>query len=234
MAIRKSYGRRKAGTKLPPKKFLEHKSFSCFLSDYDYDIIKNCSEYGCDDICRCSKIENVRINSIPCFFGEIQSFFKAFGELDHYCIERILNCFGIYDPDFWEPQIGRGYYGEELENFSFNQANEVNSYIDNLLSLKFDCEKINYILKLEYGYILDSIKDKTDWSIKKVDKNLIKFGNEAYTSRLNRSTIIRYEKSTYDMPICVCLPIDDKFKLIDGYHRFSALKNDVKKIKIIC
>lgn len=233
MVIRKSYGRRKAKEKLPPK-FLEHRNFSYYISDYDYDIEKNCSEYGCDDICRCSKIENVRINSIPCFFGEIQSFFKAFGELDHYCIERILNCFGIYDPDFWEPQIGRGYYGEEFENFSFNHANEVNSYIDNLLSLNFDYEKINYILKLEYGYILDSIKDKTDWSIKKVDKNLIKFGNEAYTSRLNRSTIIRYEKSTYDMPICICLPVDDNYKIIDGYHRFSALEDNVKKIKIIC
>jgi hypothetical protein len=237
MARKKRSGKQKDVQKSLSESFFSSSQIRYLTEDYTYDTITNCDEYGCDDegICRCSRIENARVNSVPDFKSSIKYFFKKQSELDQHCIERVLNSLDFYDASNWEILTCGGYYGEEMDGFEFCDSQKAIQKLDELLSLKEDYEKINFILKFEYGYLLDSIKDKTDWKIKTVLVEKVRVGNKDYYQKLNQSKVEDYSKKLEsDDIICICKQVEDDYIIVDGYHRFTSLDVSVKKIKIIC
>jgi hypothetical protein len=237
MAKKKSLGKQKGVQKSLSEAFFNSSQIRYLTEDYTYDTVYDCDGYGCDSegICRCSRIENAKVNSVPDFKSSIKYFFKKQSELEQHCIERVLNAMGIYDASNWEVLTCGGYYGEEINGFSFNDSHKAIQKLDVLLALKEDYEKVNFILNLEYGYLLDSIKDKTDWKIKTVLVENVRHGNKDYYQKLNQSKVEDYSKKLEsDDIICICKQVDDQYVLIDGYHRFTSLDASVKKIKIIC
>ena len=86
------------------------------------------------------------------------------------------------------------------------------------------------MLNLEYGYVLDRLKDKK-WNIKTININNIVQNDY----KKNDSEIVeRYKNSKIELTVLCEQKSDNQFKLIDGYHRFAAAKGlKLKEIKVI-
>ena len=86
-------------------------------------------------------------------------------------------------------------------------------------------KKIDFILEKEYGYLLpDTINNK--WEIKDINPKSVSY-NTSYYRKLPQ---VKYPNEP-DVPLGVYLQDGkDKFRLIDGYHRFISNQNN-KSIK---
>lgn len=211
---------------------MKHKSsFSPHYFEYDYDVMCNCDEYGCDEYCRCGQIINFKLLEVLFDWKSIKELFckKNKSLIDFYCIERILNLNGFYEKGYWEHSVDPGYYGEEMGPFYFSNLNKVNSLIEQLNSKSTNLEKIKFILELEYEFLLPKIKKVTSFSVKKMSiKNINKFHfNENYFKKLNPTICYQYDSLIdFNFPLFVAIKENnDIYQLIDGYHRFSVLKN---------
>lgn len=88
------------------------------LNHYCYTV-RDCEKYGCDYICRCSKIESVDVNT------ELYFWLDLFNEtsIAQYPVMRLL--LATYLQTNWKNQgllecdTGAGYYGEELYGINF-------------------------------------------------------------------------------------------------------------------
>ena len=106
-----------------------------------------------------------------------------------------------------------------------------------LLELKSDLEKIQYVLRLEYGYLIDRVLCATSATIEEVSTEKIKLPQQEYFVKLSKKVIEDYKDRK--LPVAVCIKHKDRFHdvfdtytLVDGYHRFVANK-DKKANKII-
>jgi hypothetical protein len=181
----------------------------------------------CEDYCRCSTIVNTRVTNV-----DIQ---KVLGrvvegcgvnEMDLYCIDRILRTFKVWEQKAWKVGVHSGYYGEELGDVTLNQATEIDQAIDNVLSMGSGRLKIEYLLELEYGYLLEALFDCT-YTIETLDKTKINFQQEHYT-KLDKAAVDIY--IDYPHPRGIVLERNGKYRLIDGYHRNAAVKSGPVKV----
>ncbi len=147
---------------------------------------------------------------------------------DAYCLDRILSINGFRNADSFYIDIGDGYYGQELDGVYLNMEGYVNKQILEMLALPSITKKIEYVLKLEYGYLLDCVKDR-EWEIKKVYEDELSFGQCDHYQKLNKNVCLEYENYPYAKGICI--PSENKYKVIDGYHRLSSTESPVE---IIC
>lgn len=184
---------------------------------YDYD--SDNSGCTCTDYCRCGRIINVKINHVPNPWEIVNIFYEKESKLAKYCIDRILTCLKIYLPDQWDVNICSGYYGEEVGSVRLRNGNTFEGKIQELLSLKNDTERIRYALNLEYGFLLDSIKN-VDWTVIKVAKSEIVFPQDTYVKKLDSLSVDQYRK--YPFARGIVLSDGDRYKVVDGYHRLSA------------
>lgn len=191
----------------------------CNGTDYDYDSEYDCDSYGCDSICRCRRIYNARLESIPDLEDFVISNYKG-SDLDLYCIERIYAINGFYDKYNWEVTHGGGYYGEEIYGVMFNNCSKAFDEIQKLLELSDNTQKIEYVLNLEYGYKLDSILNKK-WTLKEIPFADIVFGAEDHYYKLNKKMVDRYAFRKL-LAKGVVTKHEDKYRVIDGYHRLST------------
>jgi hypothetical protein len=140
---------------------------------------------------------------------------------DHFFIERILNFHNLTEEDFYI-NIKNGYYGEEVENVLLEcgrpRIDAINEQINHLLKLETLKEKLFYTLEIEYQNVLPELMDLY-YSIEEVDKSLIKSYNKEYMKK-NVPILEKYLK--YPYPIGLVIDQGDGYRLIDGYHRFSA------------
>lgn len=202
--------------------------------DYDtYYACRNGSDCCDNDYCRCGVINNARIEEKYLSTEDVMNTVfnrKDLSEIDAYCLERVYAAYKVWDADNWEVQVTGGYYGQEIGGcyFNTNEALKIDAAANALLALKTTRAKIEYILTLEYGHLLESVKDKR-WSVKEVSKDKIHFGQEDHYRKLDRTVVDRYVE--YNLPRGICLFKDGKYRVIDGYHRISAGGNEVK---IIC
>jgi len=216
----------------------------------------DCNRHGCRDegICRCYRIERIKINSVDILsiandiFSQIydvktkqykrdnklsQILYGHTKEVDLYCIDRLLRIYKVYNPDNWEATWESGYYGDELDSINLNSniCNMISEKIDQLISLSTLKDKIEFILIEEYGYLLDKIKDK-EYQILTIDKNSVLFNQDVYRSKVERGEQEEYyDDKKYDLIKGICLNKDDKWIVIDGYHRLTKSKK--KSVKII-
>ena len=216
--------------------------------EYDYDTNRYCSEHGCDDegICRCSSIENAEVISIriPSLVNEIYANYfdntlstkrnstintilgGVTKEIDLYTIDRILRINKAYEPTNWEVQVCGGYYGQEIDDIILEDS--VARKIEDELEMAFDLidltERVEYLLKLEYGHILPTLQG-LKYSIEMVERDSIIFGSDEHYRKVNTENIDHYSDKNYSGIRGVAIFKDGRFRLIDGYHRSSTSEN---------
>jgi hypothetical protein len=152
-------------------------------------------------------------------------------EIDLYCIDRILRINKLWDPEYWDPHWSSGYYGDEVDSIEISDVvyQKIYTDIDHILSLPNLKEKIEYILILEYGYLLEKIKTR-NYEVIEVNKSDIIFGQDFYRKKVDKE-LEYYTDNHFDLIKGVCLLDDGKWRVIDGYHRLLSSKKD--KVKII-
>jgi hypothetical protein len=207
-----------------------------YIFHVDYDSKQHCHEVDCESLhggyCRCSTIENAHIEniSIQTIVDSITN--KNTSMLDKYGIDRILTKMNLTDSDYWDINICRGYYGQEIDNVKLNNAEKVQNNIDQFLALDTCQKKIEFLLLFEYGYLIDKVKNLT-WIELTINKNGI-YLLDNVMKKVDRDTVEKYK----EYPYYKCIVIVDgekfgeKYRLIDGYHRFVA-SND-KEIIVLC
>lgn len=224
-----------------------------YIVDYTHETVYDCESYGCDSICRCGQIENahvVFVNVInitnhlyELYFNNSKSSKRdriinnvlgdITDDINYYTIDRTLRINRIYDPDNWDINICRGYYGEEIE--SVKLIGSLSIKIENQLEEAFNIfdlsKRIEYLLKLEYGYLIDTLKGKK-YEIVIIDKNDITFGSDSQYRKVKSMDLPYYNKS-YKSFRGVVIEKNDKYQLVDGYHRCLAVDGKFKVIKAI-
>lgn len=207
--------------------------FSYGTVDYDSESRRG-DHSECDSICRCEVISSVRINSIS-VDGFIKNLIKHSEKLDEvtkYCIDRVCRAHKVYDTNKWSPNIGGGYYGQEIDGFDFNNIDAVVSDVHKLLSMSSQDDVIRFSLTREYGYLLEGL-DKATFKVAETFIDSITFGQREYTKRLG--------SQEYDFAsdiIGLVRMTGSKFSVVDGYHRILSVKqatdrHDKKLVKVL-
>ncbi len=209
---------------------------------YDYDYTHDCESYGCNDegICRCGKIEYERITSVDMdsmcnsvynlYFNDdsvagkrnnkINSIISDITEeIDRYTIDRILRISKVYDPNVWVINVINGYYGEEIGVIYINStlALRIKSQLDLAFGITNLSERIEFLLKLEYGYVLPILEGQ-QFKIIDINKDSIIFGSESQYHKINTENLDHYD-NRYKLIRGIVVPENNMYRLIDGYHR---------------
>lgn len=205
-----------------------------YIVDYDYERSRcTCGAYARGDYCRCTTIEhawidNININKVVRKLYDTHS--RTDSDIDEYCFDRLCYAFKIYDKDYYEIKKCWGYYGQEIKGVWFeNERNIFESYYE-MLEKNTSLEKIQYCLKREYGYLIDCVKSATSATIIEVSPNDICPPQTEYFIKLENKVIEEYKNR--GLPIAVCVRDGNKYRLIDGYHRFVA-NQDRDSVNII-
>lgn len=130
--------------------------------------------------------------------------------------------------DNWSLGVCGGYYGDEIDAATIDKTAIPAEKLKELLAYKDSAaDMIKTALINEYGYVLPEL-EKAVFSVEKVALKNIVIGQANHYKKLDSNIIKRY--SGFDLPLGICVPIDDeKFRLIDGYHRIAAAKKNNKK-----
>jgi hypothetical protein len=208
------------------KRYLSNPNFDSF--EYETFCIKDhnsdCSTSG---ICRCGKVE------ISITFFDVTSWINSAvysikDPIIKYCIERILYLQKLTQDSFY-PDVRRGYYGEEHLGFLLDDFHLVISKIDALEPLS-DSDRVKHVLELEYNYLLDVFDGKNTVFIKEIDVNDIILNRE-YFKKLCDHNIYG---GSYNGIRGVVVSSGEKYRLLDGYHRFfMAKKLGLKTIEVV-
>lgn len=222
----------------------------CF--DYNYDRNYDCRGSGCDSICRCSRISNIKVENsnrtILNVFHEIKSMLnglmKKNGEkLDNskifdYALERVMRAFKFYDASLYTVSLVGGYYGDEIGDTTIN-VDKLDAFcqIVNQLLYFDDTGRIYVALNAEYEYILPWLTDCT-FEIKKVSVDKMQPANTEYmVRRVDNSTYLSqfdYDDYGKKTPLGIYRKDGSIYRVIDGYHRLSTAKElEQKKAYII-
>jgi hypothetical protein len=221
-----------------------------FIDSVKFETVEynNCSDFGCleEGVCRCSVIESVILTEVDIRSVRskiIRRIFLSGKNRDRnntitqllfgydanlvleYCVDRILSYYRIWNLENWSYTIDNGFYGEEV-NSIFIQPEIFNKVIEHISEIeKFDDLRdiVFYLLNLEYGTILDKLRDK-DYTIDYVEKSKIIFGQKSHLKKVKSKDL-----SYYHQPLGIrgiVLRQDENYFVIDGYHRLSASKSE--------
>jgi hypothetical protein len=217
----------------------------------------SCEESGCNDegICRCYMIDEVTINSVDItrltqnIFDQLNTDDSQYRRdkkitsliynydsdmINKYCIHRILTHRKVWDVDNWKSEIIGGYYGQEVGDVLIKKElfDKVNDDIKNIYQLDTLEDKINYVLKLEYGYILDQIKDRK-YEVISIDKEDLEFGQSNHHKNILHKKIDYYSDKKYleNSVRGIAYWQSGKWRVVDGYHRLTETK--FPKVRII-
>lgn len=219
---------------------------------YDYRTENSCSESGCDDegICRCGVITDTEVTKVDIeLFSE--SIYKAyhgndkaskrdaqintvlFGtgkELDIYTIDRILRIHKVWESYNWTIKVVGGYYGQEIGDVTLDETvrQKIESSINTALEISEFDKRVEYLLYLEYGYILPELEG-CKYSIVDIPKSEIKIGSEGHSKKVESKDLTHYKD--YNGIRGIVLSDGKKYRLIDGYHRISTTNSYVRVIK---
>jgi hypothetical protein len=197
------------------------KLINYWASSIGYEENRSICSGNCDDYCRCTTVnpilEEIYYNSIA---SDLINLNKFESEIQKYCVDRVVR--KILNKNSFELYGISDYYGEIVEcSICDNSSNELTKALEIIRDGKVS-ETIEYILELEYGYVLEDLKNK-DWEIIETDiKNII----QNYV-KVNKEIVDSYNGNE----IILCRTVDyDKYQLIDGNHRFAAAKKNKKDI----
>lgn len=197
--------------------------------EFDYDVYRPCQRGSdcCDSICRCGKLQDVKIESFD-ILGVADFLKKALLDKKHkwtvvenYCFGRLFTIMKLYDPEQYEPTTSRGYYGEEIDGAYVNEWLEFEREFKKMIKLNDD-DKIRFVLEKEYGYLLEELKG-AQFECRSVD----------YTDILPPIDLRRTDGDSCDFSsaIAICKQMGDKYRILDGHHRWKNA-NGWKKVDI--
>jgi len=205
--------------------------------DYDYDTYSNCEAEGCDGICRCSRLTNLRVTHVNInYFADSVSNNMNLNQKDpqhlilRYCVDRILRLHKAYESSVWNVDVCSSYYGEEVCGVSLDSdlANNLKREFKKLLIAK---NPIEFVLKQEYDHLLPELENE-NWELRKVPFKNLHLGAIRHMQKINRKESKIYEN--YIGALAVCLPAEDEpdhYRVIDGYHRVTAMKRHHPKTR---
>jgi len=226
-----------------------------YMVSYDYDTIYSCEESGCNEegICRCGHITNTYLNKVDVsaivtnIYSEIfdnsistkrnnaiNSLWGISEEIQKYTIDRILRVNKIWKPQFWDINVSGGYYGQEIDEVVLieDMVLKINSQLERAFQIDNLTERVEYLLTLENGFILDDIKDKK-YHISVIDIDDIIFSNTEHKRKVVIEELEHYSDRNYSGIRGIVKKDGIKFKLIDGYHRLSKTENKLVKVLVI-
>jgi hypothetical protein len=226
----------------------DFKKFITFQINY----ICECSEYcSVEGVCRQNKITDIQIQYINLhaiaekifsFIHNIRSqqfmrqdklseLLNGFNHrLEIYGIERLLNNAKVYDINKWTYNVANGYYGQEIDSvwLSEDTLNELEDRIFKYTSYEDIKNKIEFLLKCEYGYVLPELLN-CKYRISRISISEVYFGNlKRFNQSVNKNI---YKSRNQENIMGICIRQNDVYKVIDGYNRMSQSK--LKKIYII-
>jgi len=220
----------------------------------DYSYTYDCENYGCDEegICRCGSIHNESVESVDVslivkkiyddFFEQgkaanrnnvINEVLYGIGkDIDIYTIDRIIRSYKIWESENWDIEVEGGYYGQEVNDVRIKEsiADKIEEELMTVFSLPSLKEKIEYLLKVEYGKILPEITDSNYESIT-IDKDDIIFGTEKHLDKVMKKDLDFYSDKNYNGIRGIVKKSGDKWRVIDGYHRIFSTK--WPKVKVL-
>ena len=226
-----------------------------YMVSYDYDTIYSCEESGCNEegICRCGHITNTYLNKVDVsaivnnIYSEIfdnsistkrnnviNSLWGISSEIQKYTIDRILRVNKIWKPEFWNINVSGGYYGQEIDEVILieDMVLKINSQLEMAFQIDNLSERVEYLLTLENGFILDDIKDKK-YHISVIDIDDIIFSNTEHKRKVVIEELEHYSDRNYSGIRGIVKKDGIKWKLIDGYHRLSKTENKLVKVLVI-
>ena len=226
-----------------------------YMVSYDYDTIYSCEESGCNEegICRCGHITNTYLNKVDVsaivtnIYSEIfdnsistkrnnaiNSLWGISSEIQKYTIDRILRVNKIWKPEFWNINVSGGYYGQEIDEVILieDMVLKINSQLEMAFQIDNLSERVEYLLTLENGFILDDIKDKK-YHISVIDIDDIIFSNTEHKRKVVIEELEHYSDRNYSGIRGIVKKDGIKLKLIDGYHRLSKTENKLVKVLVI-
>jgi hypothetical protein len=213
----------------------------------DYNYHYDCESNGCDEegICRCGTIHdeyvtNVNLGKIVnIIYNQIfdnsnatkrdntinQILYGIGKEINIYTIDRILRKYKIWQPDLYDIEVEGGYYGQEIGSIRLvsNIATKIMDDINEALSIDTLKGRIEFLLYLEYGNILPELVN-CEYELLSVNKSDIIFGSLSHHKKVKVKDLNFYEDVNYNGIRGIILEKDNKYRLIDGYHRIHITK----------
>lgn len=197
----------------------------------------DCEACGCDTVCRCLVIESFNFNE-PFTWYNAEDFISSFSSstsieekyLEVWWLKKL-----VINPDWFIGTACGGYYGEETE--SIKVTKEFVNLFNNFISLNPQ-EKFKKALETEYDYVLLELEDLNKFSFKLLPlsevhadaagqqqtKHNIVNGIKTGLNRLYKNTIPVKENQFRYIPLCI--KRNNKWVVIDGHHRYKALKSN--------
>lgn len=160
--------------------------------------------------------------------------------ITRYCLHRILTHFKVYQPENWTYQLGEDYFGQEIQGLMLKSIcqKKIEQQLEELRS-KNNTEKIEMILKLEYGRLIPSVTNQ-QWSVIRVDPNELHYSNDEHQLQcktdLGQPEFTKYAQILREYPyprgLAILDPVTKKYKIIDGYHRLIGSPSDEEPLII--
>lgn len=125
---------------------------------------------------------------------------------------------GGYNKDNYEPIISDGYYGEQIDNVSFDGKLPLIQDAQKVLNYKTDIEKVFFVLEKEYGFIAPIIADCT--SVEVVDLKTSDIEPSSGFETMKSQGLYLYDVNNDNVKGII---YNDRNLLIDGNHRYGFL-----------
>ena len=222
---------------------------------YRHDTVYSCEESGCNEegICRCGYITNTYLYKVDVFaivtdiysdifdnsistkrHNTINSLWGISEDIEKYTIDRILRINKVWKPEFWDINIAGGYYGQQVDEVVLieDMVQKLNTQLEKAFDIDNLTERIEYLLNLENGFILEDIKDKK-YAVSVIDIDDVVFSNTEHKRRVLTEELEHYSDRNYKGIRGIVKRDGNKFKLIDGYHRLSKTENKLVKVLVI-
>jgi hypothetical protein len=220
----------------------------------DYSYVYDCERNGCDEegICRCGSIHNEYVESVDVslivkkiyddFFEQgkaadrnnvINEVLYGIGkDIDIYTIDRIIRSYKIWENENWNIEVEGGYYGQEVNDVTIKEsiADKIEEELLTVFALPTLKEKIEYLLKVEYGKVLPDLSNCSYESIV-IDKDDIIFGTEKHLDKVMKKDLDFYSDKNYSGLRGIVVKSGEKWRVIDGYHRIFSTK--FPKVKVL-
>lgn len=216
------------------------KSFFRYSVDVDYNFDRSHCE--CTDMCRCGIVTDTRVRSIPMDrIVEIVDVRESYKDkrganrnrayklslIERYCIDRLARVHQLYDTSLYSVSVVGGYYGQEVDGVELDGLVERKflADVETVMYLPDDISKIKFILKAEYAFVLDLVKDTNAVRVVKMKDYQHLFKNVDYALRVKNNGT-----NSYDVEEGLPRGIVYDGRLIDGYHRMASWETGAVKL----
>lgn len=200
-----------------------------YVVEYKYDeILADDHNTRCaNDYCRCSRIEKIRVTDY-----NLEKIAREY--ITEKCLlkisifERLLNIY-LKDVDDFEGESCGGYYGEEVQAILICEslADKIEELYIKCTKLKTLKKQVQFLLKEEYGYLQPWMENAGYYNAVTDVSNII-FPCTFYYKKLDKNK----DYTNYGLIGGICKKVNDKYEVVDGYHRISQAKGVIPIIVI--